>query len=135
MVEEACNALAWIHSTAGLPAPTVSPFGKTTLEGMQRITAKLTVKKEPVTVEMLENMKDANRSNTLADLRLTTGSLLTYTVFLHFNKVVDIRPCDITRHEDMMVIHLPHSTTNQLQKGDKVAIAQSGNITYLVAIL
>ena len=29
-VEGACNALAWIHSTAGLPSPTLSPFVKAT---------------------------------------------------------------------------------------------------------
>ena len=33
-VEVSCNALAWIHSTAGLPSPTISPFVKATLEGM-----------------------------------------------------------------------------------------------------
>ena len=48
-VKAACNTLAWIHSTAGLPSTTISPFVKATLEGMQRILAKLTVKKDPVT--------------------------------------------------------------------------------------
>ena len=96
-VEGACNALPWIHSTAGLPSPTLSPFVKATLEGMQRILAKPTVKKDPVTLVMLEDMvKDANKSNTLADLRLTTASLLAYAGFLRFNKLVNIRPCDIT---------------------------------------
>ena len=35
-VEETCNAIAWVHSTAGLVSPTTSPFVKTTLEGLQR---------------------------------------------------------------------------------------------------
>ena len=135
-VEGACNALAWIHSTAGLPSPTLSPFVKATLEGMQRILAKPTVKKDPVTSVMLEDMvKDANKSNTLADLRLTTASLLAYAGFLRFNELVNIRPCDITRQEGMMIIHLPHSKTDQLRKGDEVAIAQTGNITCPVAML
>lgn len=135
-VEGACNALAWIHSTAGLPSPTLSPFVKATLEGMQRILAKPTVKKEPVTAAMLEDMvKDANKSRTLADLRLTTASLLAYAGFLHFNELVNIRPCDITRHEGMMVIHLPRSKTDQLRRGDEVAIAETGNITCPVAML
>ena len=104
-VEKACNALAWIHSTAGLPSPTISPFVKATLEGMQRILAKPTVKKDPITSIMLEDMvKDANKSNTLTDLRLTMASLLAYAGFLHFNEAMryykaNIRPCDITRHE------------------------------------
>ena len=72
-VEAAYNALAWVHSTAGLPSPTIFPFVKATLEGMQRILAKPTVKKDPLTLIMLEDMvKYANKSNTLTDLRLTT---------------------------------------------------------------
>ena len=53
-VEEACNALSWIHSSAGLTPPLVDPFVKATLEGLQRSLAKLVVKKEPITVEALE---------------------------------------------------------------------------------
>ena len=90
---------------------------------MQRILAKPTVKKELVTAEMLEDMvKDANRSNSLADLRLTTALLLAYTGFLRFNELVNIRPCDIPWHEGMIIIHLPRSKTDQLRKGDEVAI-------------
>ena len=48
-VEGACDALAWIHSTAGLPSPTVSHFVKATYPGRY---AKPTVKKEPVTAKM-----------------------------------------------------------------------------------
>ena len=62
-VEAACNTLAWVHSTTGLPSPTISPFVKATLEGMQRILAKPMVKKDPVTSTMLEDMvKDANKA-------------------------------------------------------------------------
>ena len=135
-VEAACNALAWVHSTAGLPSPTISPFVKATLEGMQRILAKPTVKKDPVTSIMLEDMvKDANKSNSLTDLRLTTASLLAYAGFLRFNELVNIRPCDITQHEGMIIIHLPCSKMDQLRKGDEVAIAQTSNITCPVAML
>ena len=135
-VEAACNALAWVHSTAGLPSPTILPFVKATLEGMQRILAKPTVKKDPVTSTMLEDMvKDANESNSLTDLRLTTASLLAYAGFLRFKKLVNISPCNITRHEGMIIIQLPRSKMDQLRKGDEVAIAQTGNITCPVAML
>ena len=123
-VEAACNALAWIHSTAGLPSPTISPFVKATLEGMQRILAKPKVKKDPVTSIMLEDMvKDAHKNNTLTDLRLTTASLLAYAGFFCFNELINIRPCNTTRREGMIIIHLPRSKMDQLRKGDEVAIA------------
>ena len=50
-VEEACNALSWIHSSAGLVSPMVDPFVKATLGGLQRLLTKPVIKKEPITVQ------------------------------------------------------------------------------------
>ena len=76
-VEEACNALTWVHTTTGLPSPASSSFVCATKEGLQRVLAKPVVKKSPVTVEMLEALvEDAQRSGALADLRLATACLL-----------------------------------------------------------
>ena len=84
-IEEACNPIAWVHSMAGLSSPTVSPFVKATLEGLQKLLAKLTVKKAPVTPVMLEEMvRDTRKSQTLSDLRLVTAYLLAYAGFLRF---------------------------------------------------
>jgi len=78
-VEEACNSLARVHSTAGLLSPTVSPFVKATLEGLQRSLAKPVIKKDSLTVEMLERVvEDARLSGTLSDLRLATACLLSF---------------------------------------------------------
>ena len=68
-------------------------------------------------------------------MRLTTASLLAYAGFLCINEHVNIRPCDITWNEGTMIIHLPCSKMDQVQKGDEVAIAQTGNITCPVAML
>ena len=55
-IEEACNSIVWVHSTASLSSPTVSPIVKATLEVLQRLLAKPAVKKAPVTSVMLEEM-------------------------------------------------------------------------------
>ena len=39
-VEEACNAVTWVHTTAGLIPVTAHLFVKATLEGLQRTLAK-----------------------------------------------------------------------------------------------
>ena len=129
-VEEACNSLAWVHSTAGLASPSSSPFVKAILEGLQRSLAKPVVKKAPLTVEMLQRMvEDAKISGTLADLRLTTACLLSFAGFLRFSELVNIRPCDITVHEEYILLHIPHSKGDQLRKGDEVVIARCGSVT------
>ena len=116
-VEEACNAIAWVHSTAGLLSPTTSPFVRATLDGLQRLLAKPAVKKAPVTPAMLDRMvKDAEKSHSLTDLRLVTACLLAYAGFLQFNELVSIRPCDITIQHDKLILKIPHSKTDQLRK-------------------
>ena len=72
-VEEAYNALAWIHTCTGLKSPTSEPFLRATLEGLQRLLAKPVVKKRPVTIEMLEAVViDAQKSDSVSDVRLAT---------------------------------------------------------------
>ena len=135
-IEEACNSIAWVHSTAGLSSPTVSPFVKATLEGLQRLLVKPTVKKTPVTSVMLEEMvRDTGKSRSLSDLRLVTACLLAYAGFLRFNELVSIRPCDIKIQEDKMILYIPQSKTDQLRKGDELIIARTGNPTCPVAML
>jgi len=76
-IEEACNTVAWVHTTAGLVPILAHLFVKAILEGLQRTLAKPVVKKGPMTVEILEAIvKDAEGSNQLADLRLATACLL-----------------------------------------------------------
>ena len=84
-IDEACNAVSWIHSSAGDPPPlTDNTFVRATLEDLQQSLAKLVVKKEPVSIEMLEAIvQDAEKSGTLSDLRLATACL-----FLFCNGVV-----------------------------------------------
>jgi len=135
-VGEACNALAWVHSSSGLPSPTTCPFVQATLEELQRILAKPVTKKTPVSVELLAKMVDnATKTGSLSDICLATACLLSFSGFLHFNELVNIHPCDIKVQEEWMTIHLPHSKTDQLRKGDELLIVSTGNATCPVAML
>ena len=66
-LEEACNALSWVYSSAGLLPITVDSFVKANLESLQRTMAKPVVKKEPITTEILEAIvQDTKTPFTLA---------------------------------------------------------------------
>ncbi len=52
-VEEAVNAVSWVHQLAGMLPVTESLFVRATLAGLKRKLAKPKARKEPVTVEML----------------------------------------------------------------------------------
>ena len=135
-VEEACNALSWIHSCAGLLSPVADPFVKVTLEGLQRSLAKPTVKKEPITVEMLQAIVvDAQKSSFLSDLRLATACLLSFSGFLRFSELINLKLCDFELQDDRMRIRIEHSKTDQLRQGDEVLIARTKSDTCPIAML
>jgi len=135
-VEEACNAVSWIHATAGLASIAAHPFVRATLEGLQRTLAKPTTKKEPITVVMLEAIvSDAERSGRLTDLRLATACLLGFSGFLRFDELINLRPCDFDIQTSMMSVKIVRSKTDQLRQGDSVVIARTGTSTCPVAML
>ena len=135
-VEEAYNALSWIHSSAGLVPPSSHPLVKATLEGLQRSLVKPVIKKEPITVEMLDAIvQDSARSGSLSDLRLATACLLGFSGFLRFDELVNLRPFDFTITEEMMQIKIIHSKTDQLRQGDELLVARTRSPTCPVAML
>ena len=135
-VEEACHALAWVYSTAGLSSPSSHPFVKATLEGLQRSLAKPVMKKEPITLEMLEAMvDDANGSGPLSNQRLVTACLLSSAGFLRYDELINLRPCDFTFSQLMLSIRVVRSKTNQLRHDDEVLVARTNNRTCPVAML
>ena len=62
------------------------------LQGLQRSLAKPAVKKLPVTAEMLAAIvEDAERSGSLADLRLATACVPSFPAFLRSDELVHIK--------------------------------------------
>ena len=135
-VEEACNALSWVHSYAGLITPSSHPLVRATLRGLQHKLAKPVVKKEPMIVDMLEAIvADANGSGTLSDLRLATACLLGFAGFFRFQEIVDLRACDCTIEGEMLKVYIASSKNDQLRQGDEVLIARTRSSTCPVAML
>ena len=135
-VEEAVNGLAWAHSMAGISSPTVSPIVQTTLEGLKRTLAKPVIKKSAFTVEMLKAIvQDAEKSDTLASIRLASVCLLSFAGFLRFDELANIRPCDLAIGTDHLTIQIPHSKTDQLRQGSELVIARTFSDTCPVAML
>jgi len=112
-VEEACNAVAWVHAMANCHSPTKSHFVKTVLQGLQRNLAKPVTKKRPVTAEMLNIIVDnAEESGSLTDCWLATVCVVSYAAFLRFDELVNIKAVDITFYDDHMSINIPGSKTD-----------------------
>ena len=62
---------------------------------------------------------------TLANLRITTFSLLAFVGFLRFDEAIYLRACEIKITTDMARIYLPRSKIDQLRQRNEVLIARS----------
>ena len=123
--EEAVNAINWVHLLVELESSANSFFVQTVLQGIRGFCCKPVLEKKPMTVDMLASMvEDLKAHPTLANLRITTRSLLAFAGFLSFDEVIHIRASDITICEEMMKIQIPRSKTDQLRQGSEVLIAR-----------
>jgi len=126
--EEAVNALAWVHSLAGLESPTTKPNVQSTLQGLKRIWCKSVQKRKPIPAQILSDMaKDTLANSTSANLTL---SLLSFTSFLRFDEAIHLRACKIKVTADIAKIFLPHSKTDQFRQGNEVLIARTHEDTW-----
>ena len=134
-VEEAVNAIGWLHQTAGLPSIAESPFIHAVLCGLQRKLAKPKVRKEPVTADMLSLLVGSlGQPPLLSDVRLAAWVLLSYAAFLRCDEVSKLRCCDIVFSANSMSVQIRSSKTDQYRQGDKVLIARTGSSTCPIAV-
>ena len=75
-VEEAVNALSWVHQLAAVEDPTQCNFVRQLLDGTKQMLAHKVQKKEPITPEMLQQVVDnfAGKSASLSDVKLVPSA-------------------------------------------------------------
>ena len=135
-VEEAVNAIGWVHQLSGHPPIASSPFIRATLSGLQRRLAKPKVKKQPVSAAMLAALAESlGDSPSLADIRLVASSLLSFAAFLRYDELAKLRCCDLQFTERCMTVRIVSSKTDQYHQGDSVVVARTGSATCPVAMM
>ena len=134
--EKVVNALGWVYNLAGVMSPAASPFIWATLEGILRMLACPVQKKESITSKILpELVEDTNKHSSLSNICLATACLLSYASFVRFDELEHLRPCDIETDTHMARAHIHRSKTDELRRGDKELIAQTGTHTCPVAMI
>lgn len=129
-VEEAVNAMSWMQQLAGQIGVSQSPIVKAAVAGLQRQLAKPKLKKEPVTLEMLEKMAEsAGCPPTLTESRLLAMSLLAFAAFLRCDEMIKLRCCDVKLHEEHIVLSIRSSKTDQFREGADIVVARTGTMT------
>ena len=86
----------------------------------------------PILADMVE---DANSSPTLANLRITTISLLAFAGFLRCDEAMHIRACNVEITQERARSSLPRSKAGPFRQGSEVLVARTGTSNCLVAML
>ena len=105
-------------------------------EGHKRVTAAPTLRKEPITADILLKLLGSHgHSNaTLADLRTLFISFISYAGFLRFDDLIKITRKDCSISQDCLSIHITKSKNDQLRQGSEVFIARTFRESCPVAI-
>ena len=126
-VEEAINALSWVHEVAVVEDPTTHPLVKQILAGAKRILAHKVSKKEPITAEILNQLVDKFITDD-ADLlvvRTITICLLGYAGFFRFDEIASLKESDVHIYSEHMEVFVESSKTDQYREGAWVPIART----------
>ncbi|XP_030844181.1 uncharacterized protein LOC115925113 [Strongylocentrotus purpuratus] len=127
LADSATAAIKWVHNLAGLHSPTDNPMVKLALQGFKRATSSPTLRKHPITPDILMKIyeKYGHDHASLADLRVLFACFISYAGFLRFDDLKNISNNDLTFTSDRLVIHLASSKKDQFRQGSDVVIARS----------
>ena len=92
-IEEAVNTISWVHQISVTEDPTSSDLAKQVLAGAKCVLAHKTVKKEPITPEILKKLveKYAGENADLADIRVVTWCLIGFAGFLRYSELAALK--------------------------------------------
>ena len=126
---EAVCALSWVNNMATVEDTTSHPLVQQILSGAKRKLAHKTVKKEPITPEILSALVDkfGKEQASLSDIRTLSMCLVGYAGFFRFDELAKLKEADVSFYEEHMEIFVESSKTDQLREGAWVVIARTKN--------
>jgi integrase len=126
-VISAYYAIKWYHEINGLNSPTCSTLVSNVLESGKRILAKKTVKKEPITVDIILAVYNRIYQNgNLKSQRVICAILLGYSGFMRSKELLNIKISDIIFQSTYMCIFIESSKTDKYRDGAWIVIAKTG---------
>ena len=135
-IEEAVNALSWLHQVSGLPPVSSLPLVQAALAGHRRLLAQPKVRKEPVTAEMLKAMVvAAGPEPSLSEVRLLAICLVGFAGFMRCEELLKLECADVKFKEEGMVLSIRSSKTDQFREGDSLLVGRTGAITCPVQMM
>lgn len=130
-------AISWAHKLAGLPDPCKSNLVISVREGALRLIGHSLSKKEPITPDILKHivlLYGKDNAN-LKDLRVACMCLLSFSGFLRFSELANLKRNNIIFFDSHVKLHLEQSKTDIYREGKDVLISRTLNSTCPVNML
>ncbi|XP_067668097.1 uncharacterized protein [Haliotis asinina] len=119
-------SLRYVHSSLGFVSPTENGLVKNVLEGAKRKLAKVVIKKEPITVSILERMYDDKIQEAgLPEIRLLSMCLLAYAGFLRSAELLYISRSDVVFCQSHIFVFIEKSKTDIYRDGAWIVIGRT----------
>ena len=120
-------AMKWYHEIYDFESPTNSKLVINILEAGKRILAKPSVKKDPITPELLKVLYDnVFEHANIKNQRIISACLVAYAGFMRSSELLNIKVCDIMFYETFMSIFVESSKTDKYRDGAWLTIARTG---------
>lgn len=122
-------AIKWAHNLCNYSDPTDNMFIKNLLETAKRCCSKPTVKKEPVTSEMLIQLCNNHlNDNDLLVVRDLCMIVLSFAGFLRYDELSNLRCNDVKLFDSYFSLSLRKSKTDQYRFGKEVLISKGSSV-------
>ena len=126
VMKEAVHSMDWVQQLVDLPLVHM------VLDGLQHKLAKLKVRKEPVTRDMISALVNSiGEASSLAD----AACLLAFSAFLYYDEPSKLRCCDITFSPQRMAVRIASRKSNQYRQGESFIVAKIDSSACPVAVL
>ena len=118
-IESAYYGIKWAHHTAGLSDQCEADIVRSRVEVSKRELNRPIKKKEPLTADLMKLLflKFNTVNRTLKELRLLGICVLSYTGFLRYDELSNIKANNITFHEEYADIFIEKSKTDCYRNG------------------
>ncbi|KAJ8309298.1 hypothetical protein KUTeg_014172 [Tegillarca granosa] len=129
VLESYFYSINWFHKISLNSNPCEDNLLKLVMEGGKRILGKPIMKKEPVTVDILNKLVDhfGKDENNLINLRTCVLCLLGFSGFLRYNELANIKMSDLFFEQGYVKISIRESKTDTYRRGNEIIIAKTGN--------
>ena len=128
VVNHSIYSIKWVHAVNNFPDPTENGYVKSLQEAAKRIATQGVHRKDPVTTEMFIELCDFHDNcNDLLVIRDLTMALLSFSGFLRFDELSNLKYNDIIVRDDYISIFIHKSKTDRYRQGNGIVITKGSS--------